>query len=115
MVDQDSYGGSQEAQRCSLESGMGLELVISCSEAGDRTRPWIEALLWSVDEEDSRLLESQRFTGGVELRVWLKAIVAEHGAGRISVRWTDKLLGNFGLAHLIGVCLGVPVPESSLP
>ena len=90
-----------------------VELIVSCSEAGDRSRPWIEALLWSVDDEDTRLVESQRFTGGAELRVWLKAIVAEHGAGTIVVRWTRRLLANFGLAHLIAVCLGVPVPESS--
>ena len=90
-----------------------MELIVSCSEAGDRSRPWIEALLWSVDDEDTRLVESQRFTGGAELRVWLKAIVAEHGAGKIVVRWTQRLLANFGLAHLIAVCLGVPVPQSS--
>ena len=94
---------------------MAVELVVSYSEAGDRTQPWIDALLWSVEDEDTRLLESQRFTGGADLRVWLKAIIAEHGPGNIRVRWTDKLVANFGLSHLIGVCLGVPAPVSYVP
>jgi hypothetical protein len=95
-------------QRC-LESVVAVELVVSCAEPGDRTQPWIEALLWYVASENTRLLESQRFTGGADLRVWLKAIVAEHGRGNINVRWTDKLKANFALSHLIAVCLDVPV------
>jgi hypothetical protein len=88
---------------------MTVELVVSCSEPGDRAQPWIEALLWYVASEDTRLLESQRFTGGSELRVWLKAIVAEHGRGNIRVRWTDKIKANFALSHLIAACLDVPM------
>jgi hypothetical protein len=88
---------------------MALELIISCSEPGDRIEPWIDVLLWSVNR-DATLLESQRFVGGAALRVWLKAIVAEHGRGRISVRWTDKLAQNIALSHLIAICLDVPVP-----
>jgi len=94
---------------------VALELVVSCSEPGDRTQPWIEALLWSVANEDTRLLESQRFIGGADLRVWLKAIVAEHGRGNIRVRWTDKVKENFALAHLIAACLDVPVPALPIP
>ena len=88
---------------------MTVELVVSCSEPGDRKQPWIEALLWYVAHEDTRLLESQRFTGGSELRVWLKAIVAEHGRGNISVQWTDKIKANFALSRLIAACLDVPM------
>ena len=92
-----------------LESVMAVELVVSLSEPGNRSQPWIEALLWSVANEDTRLLESQRFTGGADLRVWLKAIAAEHGRGNIRVRWTDKLKANFALSHLIAACLDLPV------
>jgi hypothetical protein len=88
---------------------MAVELVVSCSEPSDRTQPWIEALLWSVADEDTRLLEFQRFTGGADLRVWLKAIAVEHGRGTIRVRWTDKLRANFALSHLIAACLDLPV------
>jgi hypothetical protein len=93
---------------------VAVELIVSCSESGDRTQPWIEALLWSVKKEDARLLESQCFVGAADLRVWLKAIVVEHGRGKIRVRWTDKLAKNFALSHLIAICLDVPPsPESS--
>jgi hypothetical protein len=88
---------------------MALELIVSCSEPGDRIEPCIEVLLWSVNR-DAKLLESQRFTGGADLRVWLKAIVAEHGRGSIRIRWTDRLAENFALAQLIAVCLDVPLP-----
>ena len=101
-------GNAQKRLRRCLESGVALELVISCSEPGDRTQPWIEALLWSVANEDTTLLESQRFTGGADLRVWLKAIVVEHGRGNIRVRWTDKIKANFALSYLIAACLDVP-------
>jgi hypothetical protein len=92
---------------------MAVELVVSYSEPGDRTAPWIEALLWFVANENTRLLESQRFTRGADLRVWLKAIAAEHGRGNIRVRWTDKLKANFALSHLIAVCLDLPVSSLS--
>jgi hypothetical protein len=87
---------------------MAVELIVTCADPGDRSQPWIEALLWSVANEDTRLLESQRFTGGSDLRVWLKAIAAEHGRENIRVRWTDKLKANFALSHLIAACLDVP-------
>jgi hypothetical protein len=91
--------------------GVALELIVSCSEPGDRIEPLIDALLWSV-KRDATLLESQRFSSGAGLRVWLKSIIAEHGRGSIRVRWTDTLTGNFALSHLIAVCLGVSVPRA---
>jgi hypothetical protein len=100
-------------RRSWLESVVALELIVSCSEPGDRIEPWIDVLLWSVNR-DAKLLESQRFGGGADLRVWLKAIVAEHGRGNIRVRWTDKLAENFALSHLIAICLDVPAPVSGV-
>lgn len=57
---------------------MALELFVTHSDPGDRTQPWIDVLLWSIGD-DPKLIEAVRFTGGVELRVWVKAIRAEHG------------------------------------
>ncbi len=91
---------------------MALELVITCSDPGDRTRPWVSAMLWTWDE-DPKLVASMQFAAGADLRVWLKARVAEHAPEVIGVRWTDSLLANRTLAQLVAVCLDIEMPDKS--
>jgi hypothetical protein len=88
---------------------MALELFVTQSDPGDRTQPWIDVLLWSIGD-DPKLIEAVRFTGGAELRVWVKAIRAEHGDPHITVRWTPALKGNRALSHLVAACVGTTVP-----
>lgn len=60
--------------------------------------------------DDPRIIESQRLSDPRQLRVWLKAIIGEHGHRNIAMRWTDRLKRNRSLTRLLAVCLGVPVP-----
>jgi hypothetical protein len=88
---------------------VALELIVTWSQPGDRSEPWIDALLWAV-ADDAQLIEAQRFKGGAEMRVWLKAITTEHGYQAVRVRWTDALKGNKALCQLIAACLAIPLP-----
>lgn len=89
--------------------GATVELFVDYAAPGDHGGPWFDTLLWTAGS-DPRLLESQHFGSAGDLRVWRKAIAAEHGHANIGVRWTDKLKANRPLCHLLGVCLGVGVP-----
>jgi hypothetical protein len=86
-----------------------LELLVDYSEPGEASGPWTDIVVWTMDD-DPRIIESQRFNDPRQLRVWLKAIIEEHGQRNITVRWTDRLKRNRSLTRLLAVCLGVPVP-----
>jgi hypothetical protein len=66
------------------------QLIVNCSGRSDRTEPRINAVLSKIGD-DPQLLEACQLKGGSDLRVWLKAIAAEHADERITVRWTDDI------------------------
>jgi hypothetical protein len=88
---------------------MEVELIVDPSASGELPRKTVTVMLWSV-AEDPALLDAKVFTSGAEIRMWLKDVIAKHGAANVSVRWSKKLRADTTLSGLIAACLGIDVP-----
>jgi hypothetical protein len=87
-----------------------LELIVDPSASGELPQKTTTVMLWAMGD-DPRLLDAQVFTSAADLRVWLKAAAAKHGAANIRVRWTKRLLASDSVCGLVAACLDTDVPR----
>ncbi len=75
---------------------MRVRLVVERSEAGE-----ISAMVWAVDDDDPRLLDSKQFHGDAAFSVWLAGIATRYGRGSITMDWTESLKADDRLAAVV--------------
>jgi len=72
-------------------------LVIDRAKAG--TGIW--GMVWTVQDDDPRLLDSKQFQGHPALSVWLAGIATRYGPSNITVDWSDSLKADDRLATVV--------------